>query len=252
MTIRKILKLVLPIFVIQFLKNFLLNIQKNKFKKMKNEQVFTEIYSKKIWSPEKEKKIYKFYSGIGSHHDEFIEIYLEKIIEFLNSFSYKPSVVDLGCGDFNIGSKLRKYCGNYVAVDIFRELIEQNKKTFSNLNVDFKVLDITKDPLPSANICFVRQVLQHLSNDMILKFIKLIEGKYQYLVLTEHLPDYKIFKPNIDIVTGPFIRLDKKSGVDLLEKPFNLKVKEVKEICNIQPKKIKGFEGVISTKIFKI
>ena len=60
MTIRKILKLVLPIFVIQFLKNFLLNIQKNKFKKMKNEQVFTEIYSKKIWSPEKEKRSTSF------------------------------------------------------------------------------------------------------------------------------------------------------------------------------------------------
>ena len=26
--------------------------------------------------------------------------------EFLNSFSPKPSVVDLGCGDFSIGSKL--------------------------------------------------------------------------------------------------------------------------------------------------
>ena len=68
--------------------------------------------------------------------------------------------------------------------------------------------------------------------------------KYKYLVLTEHLPDYKIFKPNIDIVTGPFIRLDKKSGVDLLKEPFNLKVKEVNDICKIRPKKIKDFERV--------
>ena len=66
------------------------------------------------------------------------------------------------------------------------------------------------------------------------------------------MPDNKIFEPNIDIVTGPFIRLDKKSGVDLLAKPFNLKVIEVKDVCNIRPKKIKGFEGVVNTKILKL
>ena len=86
MIVKKILKFILPIFVIRFLKNFLINIQKNKFKKMKNEQIFAEIYNKKIWSPEKEKKVHRFYSGIGSHHDEFIETYLEKMKEFLNSF----------------------------------------------------------------------------------------------------------------------------------------------------------------------
>ena len=252
MIVKKILKFILPIFVIRFLKNFLINIQKNKFKKMKNEKIFAEIYNKKIWSPEKEKKVHRFYSGIGSHHDEFIETYLEKMKEFLNSFSLKPSVVDLGCGDFSIGSRLREHCGDYIAVDIFNELIEQNKKKFSSLNVDFRVLDITRDALPSSDICFVRQVLQHLSNDLIKNFITLIEGKYKYLILTEHLPDNKIFKPNIDIVTGPFIRLDKKSGVDLLANPFNLKVIEVKDVCNIRPKKIKGFEGVVNTKILKL
>ena len=104
---------------------------------MKNEQIFAEIYNKKIWSPEKEKKVHKFYSGIGSHHDEFIETYIEKMREFLNSFSLKPSVVDLGCGDFSIGSKLTDHCGNFIAVDIFDELIEQNKIKPCNLQVFF-------------------------------------------------------------------------------------------------------------------
>ena len=104
MIVKKVLKFVLPIFVIQFLKNFLIIIQKNKFKKMKNEQIFAEIYNKKIWTPAKEKKFHRFYSGIGSSHNEFVETYLEKMREFLNSCSIKPSVVDLGCGDFLIGS----------------------------------------------------------------------------------------------------------------------------------------------------
>ena len=214
---------------------------------------FAEIYNKKIWSPEKEKKIHRFYSGVGSHHDEFVETYLEKMREFLNSFSLKPSVVDLGCGDFSIGSKLREYCGNYIAVDIFNDLIEQNKKKFSALNVDFRVLDIARDTLPSGDICFVRQVLQHLSNFHIQGFLKLMSGKYKYLVITEHLPDkVENFLPNIDKVTGPDIRIDNNSGVILTKPPFNLKVIEVKDVCNIQPKKIKGFEGVLNTKILKL
>ena len=255
MIVKKVLKFILPIFVIQFLKTLLIMIQKNKFKRMNNEQIFAEIYNKKIWSPEKEKKTHRFYSGVGSHHDEFVETYLEKMREFLNSFSLKPSVVDLGCGDFSIGSKLREHCGNYIAVDIFNDLIEQNKKKFSALNVDFRVLDISRDALPSSDICFVRQVLQHLSNFHIQGFLKLISGKYKYLVITEHLPDpdkIENFLPNIDKVTGPDIRIDNNSGVILTKPPFNLKVIEVKDVCNIRSKKIKGFVGVVNTKILKL
>ena len=98
-------------------------------------------------------------------------------------------MVDLGCGDFTIGSQLRKYCKKYVAVDVFDEIIINNKIKFSNLEVDFRVLDITSDELPDGDICFLRQVLQHLSNDNIKKFLSLMSGKYKYLILTEHIPE---------------------------------------------------------------
>ena len=79
----------------------------------------------------------------------------------------------------------------------------------------------------------------------------LISDKYKYLVITEHIPDGN-FTPNLDILTGPYIRIIKNSGVELTEPPFNLKVKSKKNICNISPKKIKGFEGVLNTKILKL
>ena len=50
---------------------------------------------------------------------------------FLLSLPKKPDVVDLGCGDFVIGSKLRKFCNKYIAVDIVDELINFNKKKIS-------------------------------------------------------------------------------------------------------------------------
>ncbi len=251
--IKKTLKKIIPNKILQIRKDFLKRRENKRFASMQINEIFEEIYRKKLWTPENEKKKDNFYSGIGSHYDEFTTIYIDKIKEFLLSFSQKPSVVDLGCGDFFIGSKLRKFCNQYIAVDIFEELIETNKRNFSATNVDFRTLDITKDQLPSGDVCFMRQVLQHLSNFHIQRFLKLMSGKYKYLVVTEHLPD-KVgnFFPNIDKVTGPDIRIDNNSGVILTEPPFNLKVFDIKNVCNIYPKKIAGFEGFLNTTILQL
>lgn len=252
MIFKKIVKLLLPKLLIKFIRKFLTSFNLLKYKKKTNKEIFKEIYFNKLWSPEDKKKDYEFYSGTGSHVEDFSETYLIKIKEFLQTFTKKPNVVDLGCGDFNIGSKLRKYCNNYIAVDIFEEIINKNKITYNNFDVDFRVLDITNDNLPESDVCFLRQVLQHLSNENIEKFLRQIKGKYKFLVLTEHLPDIKNFTPNLDIITGPEIRLYKNSGVVLTEKPFNLKPINEKNICNTSSLKISGFEGTINTIIYKL
>ena len=254
--IKKLIKFILPRFTYNFLKIHYERLrEKNelkKFKKLNIKEIFHKIYEDKLWTPEIEKNNFKYYSGLGSHSDEFTSIYANKVKEFLLTFSSKPSVVDLGCGDFAIGSKIRKYCDKYFAIDIFDKLININKKKYSNLNVDFSTLDITEDQLPSADICFVRQVLQHLSNDSIKKFLNLSFNKYKYLIITEHIPKEHSFKANIDINTGPYIRINKNSGVVLTKQPFNLKVIIEKNICNIYPQEIIGFKGVINTKIYQL
>jgi len=50
---------------------------------------------------------------------------------------------------------------------------------------------------------------------------------YKYIVLTEHVP-LGDFTPNKNIISGQGIRLKQNSGVNLLESPFNLKIKEEK------------------------
>ena len=77
-------------------------------------------------------------------------------------------------------------------------------------------------------------------------------GKYKYLIITEHLPEEEgYFRPNIDKITGPNIRIQSNSGVILTEPPFNLKYLEKKNVFDIYSKKILGFEGVLRTTIFK-
>ena len=113
------------------------------------------------------------------------------------------------------------------------------------------VLDITRDELPYADVYILRTVLQHLSNKAILDFLINMNNKCKYLIITEHLPDRRsdYFKANKDIITGPYIRLHKKSGVDLTKKPFNLKVKEKKTLFI---SKSENMEGVLETTLFKI
>ncbi len=106
----------------------------------------------------------------------------------------KPDVMDLGCGDFNIGSQIRGFCEKYIACDIVDSLIAQNRVIYENLNVDFRIFDLTAEKCETVDIVFLRQVLQHLSNDDIKKGLRNIIPYCKYLVLTEHWPVQRISK----------------------------------------------------------
>jgi len=245
----KFLKKLIPNFILQYRDKIINKKRRIFFLNMHKHEIFKEIYLQKMWTPKDKELEHKFYSGVGSYFPEFVDKYIDEINQFISSLPNKPNVVDLGCGDFVIGSKIRRLCNNYIAVDIFDQLIDYNKKKYKELSVDFRVLDITSDELPSADICFVRQVLQHLSNQSILQFLEAIKNKYKYLIITEHLPSSNFFKANLDKPTGPDIRLFDKSGVILTKPPFNLKVIKDIDICETRSDSI---EGVLKTKLLQL
>lgn len=202
----------------------------------------TQIYEKNLWGGETD-----FYSGEGSHQSHIVEPYLKSVISVLNSFENPVDVCDLGCGDFNVAQKLVKYTKNYSAVDIVPSLIEFNRQKFKNINVRFKCLDIANDELPEANCVILRQVLQHLSNSEVKSILDKLY-QYKYLILTEHLPCDK-FIPNKDIISGQGIRLKKNSGINILESPFNFKVKSEKLLSEII---LNDQKSCIVTKLYQI
>jgi len=139
---------------------------KIKKKPWPTQKAMIQIYEKKLWGISDTNT--DFYSGEGSHKNEFVAPYLTHIISFLKSFNPPLRLLDLGCGDFNIGDKLTPYTASYTGVDIVPKLIERNQKIYQNKKVTFKCLDIAKDVLPVAHDCvIVRQVLHHLSNTAI-------------------------------------------------------------------------------------
>lgn len=198
-----------------------------------NEEIFTSIYVNERWgrSPDPQQK---FYSGIGSHGPDRVEPYVTAVGSFLSSLPKKPNVVDLGCGDFAIGSKIRPFCDRYIACDVVKPLIEWNREKYRDTNTDFRALDITKDTIPSGDIVFLRQVLMHLSNECILGVLPSIASQFTYLVLTENLPWEEPFPHNVDKITDTEIRIVQNSGVILTSPPFNLKVMENTVLCEIR------------------
>ena len=134
-------------------------------------------------------------------------------------------IVDLGCGDFNIGKNFSGYANEYIACDVSTVILERNKLTFSELpNVTFKHLNLANDDLPNGDVCFVRQVLQHLSNSDIMEFVHYLNNNkpYKHLIVSEHLPLEVGFKENLDKPSGAQSRLIFGSGVVLHKPPFDL------------------------------
>ena len=205
--------------------------------------VMTQIYEMSLWGG----AAFDFYSGIGSHDPKIIDSYLKAIITFLETHNKKLTVCDLGCGDFNIGKHLTKYSKKYIALDIVENLIDRNKKLYKADNLEFYCLDIIEDKLPIGDCIILRQVLQHLSNNEIEKVIKKITA-YKYIILTEHLP-LANFIANKDIISGQGIRLKLNSGVNILEPPFNLKIKQEKQLGEYI---LENEKGRIVTTLFEV
>ena len=104
---KKIIKKFIPDIILKHRERIMIKLMRLKFSKMKTYDVFKEIYLNKLWSPDPKKQNDEFYSGPGSHFPEFVINYINEIEKFLLSLPEKPNVVDLGCGDFVIGSKIR-------------------------------------------------------------------------------------------------------------------------------------------------
>lgn len=193
-------------------------------------EVFSRVYRDKHWGRRWGRK---FFSGPGSHDPKVIGPYIQSVQDFLREFPRPPNVVDLGCGDFHLGSQLRSRCAEYVACDVVPELITHNAAAFARMQVKFVCLNIIDDPLPSGEVVFLRQVLQHLSNAQIAKVLPKLR-QYRSVVITEHLPTAETFIANLDHSFGSGIRVTRNSGVVLTAAPFNFKVATERELCRIE------------------
>ena len=147
----------------------------------------------------------------------------------------KITVVDLGCGDYKIGKELlaRVPAMDYIGCDIVPELIAHHSEQKPDLRAQFKVLDIVSDRLPTADVCLIRQVFQHLSNSNIKAVLSKL-SQFKRVYITEGYPIILEGPINPDKSVGFDVRFDWRSGrgrgVELDKEPFCI---GTREICRV-------------------
>ncbi len=185
-------------------------------------ETFREVYENNIWGGAKG----EFYSGEGSTEKYSVK-YAETIKKFIVENNVK-TVVDLGCGDFRVGSKFVSDYFSYIGCDVVPSLIEYLNDKFAGEKVEFRCVNIVDDELPDGDLCLIRQVLQHLSNAEIEKVLLKARDKYKFLIITEHYPPPGAqFEPNLNIPHGPQVRTHLNSAVVLDKPPFDLQNTEL-------------------------
>lgn len=184
------------------------------------EEVFAEIYASNTWGGPRG----RIWSGSGSHDPAVVDPYVAAIRARISELHPSPgaTVVDLGCGDFAVGSQLYREGDAFLGCDLVAQVIESNQRAFSHLDVEFQTINIIDDPLPDGDVAFVRQVLQHLSNQQISAVLPKLR-RYGTVFITEHYPSREDFtSANLDKAHGGGTRVIQGSGVYLEESPFNL------------------------------
>src|SRR5262245_6769917 len=169
---------------------------------------FNRIYAEGTWGKD---TAGKGTSGSGSTL-AITQEYRTYLEDFIKTHSVK-SVVDAGCGDWNFSSTMDWRDASYLGVDIASDVIAAVRSKHEKGKIRFQVGDIT-DELPAADLLISKDVLQHLSNALVQKFIRnnLRKGKYKWVILTNDRGT-----GNSDVESGGY------RAIDLAAAPFEVR-----------------------------
>lgn len=207
---------------------------------------FDAIYRGRYWGHSSDGNLS---SGNGTRDYRLTEPYIAAVATLLQAFPEKPTVVDLGCGDFEIGRRVRPFAGRYIGCDVSAAIIEQDWARYAgDAGLEFHVLNAVDSPLPGGDVLTIRQVLQHLSNADILQVLPKLQA-YPFVVVTEDVPEGE-FTANADHQSGFSVRtIEGNSGVDLAQPPFNLRFKSSRVICEVKNTEA---PGVVRTTLYEM
>lgn len=175
-----------------------------------NIAMFEEIYTNATWG-----------GGSGAGDDPAqTQPYLDYLHGFLDNHHIR-SIVDAGCGAWRCMSTVDLDDIEYLGIDCVEYVITQNIDKYSKRNVHFWLANFIEIDLPKADLLICKDVLQHLSNEDILKFIPQL-SKFTYCLIVNDIGNNEE-----RVITD----IDHNySGLDVLKPPFNLPGENVFQI----------------------
>jgi SAM-dependent methyltransferase len=152
-------------------------------------------------------------SGSGSSV-EGSEPYCRYLRGFLKEKNIK-SVVDVGCGDWQISGLIDWEGISYVGYDASKLVIEKNLKSHRRPNIRFVHDNFVTADLPGADLLIVKDVLQHLSVRNIKLALEQFH-KFKYVIAVNDVDPVTLSAPNVDVRDGGYRTLD------IAAEPFNV------------------------------
>ena len=179
---------------------------------------FTKIFKSNHWNSLESR------SGEGStfENTENIRLMLPKLLN-----KYQISILlDVPCGDFNwMRFVMAESSIQYIGGDIVQDLIKSNNQRYPDKNISFINLDLTKGPLPTADLLLCRDCLFHLSYEDIKNTLEVfLSSSVNYLLTTSSAAPESARLTNTNIITGEMRQLD------LFAPPFNVSSSDVLEL----------------------
>jgi SAM-dependent methyltransferase len=187
---------------------------------------FARIYETNLWGSEESR------SGTGSEGDQ--TLYVRQALPGLLQERKVRSFLDIPCGDFAWMRHVPMPGVDYIGADIVPVLVDANQSTYGHQDAsamaasrNFRVLDLTSDPLPTVDLVFCRDCLVHLSFAHILAAFANLKRSGSRWLLTTTFPDHD---RNEDIEDGDWRLLNFEKAPFLLPPPLDL----INEGCSEQ------------------
>jgi SAM-dependent methyltransferase len=169
--------------------------------------VFRQIYATDHWK-----------GGSGEGSVASATVGYRRVVETLLASRSIRSVVDVGCGDWQISRTLDWTGVRYTGLDIVPDLIDGLRRDFGSLNVRFIAADARTARLPKADLLICKDVLQHWPNHSITEFLGRNLRRYRFALITNDIASVHPHPGvNADIPLGHWRPLDLQAA------PFSLR-----------------------------
>jgi SAM-dependent methyltransferase len=165
-------------------------------------KAFELAYAEQHWGKDKQGK---GTSGFGSTL-EFTKPYRAFLQDFMARHAIR-SVVDAGCGAWESAQAIDWRGIDYLGIDIVEPVIKANQERFGAANIRFAVADMVRDELPPADLLIVKDVLQHLSNADITRFLAQLP-RYRHVLLVNDVHPASLTAQTGDIRSGEYRQID--------------------------------------------
>ncbi len=156
-----------------------------------SDTIFRDIYRRNHWAGSASP------SGPGASPDQTSR--LRSVLPALLRRLTVETLLDLPCGDYSWMRSIDLPIASYIGADLLPEVVLPLQSAYADARHRFLVLDLTRDPLPGADLLLCRDCLVHLSFADIRRALGNLFASGIPHLLTTTFPQCEV---NEDIVTG--------------------------------------------------